>query len=140
MSTEAKILIVDDEERFRKTMSKLLAIRGLETMNVGSGREALAEMQNASFEVAVVDVRMPGMSGVELLSEMKRLDPRIEVIILTGHASVDTAKAILRLGAYDYLLKPYSIDELEEKILSAQDRRKSIIKLTGGTAQQGQSG
>ncbi len=137
MSTQPKILIVDDEERFRKTMSKLLSIRGLETMNVGSGREALAEMQNASFEVAVVDVRMQGMSGVELLSEMKRLDPRIEVIILTGHASVDTAKAILRLGAYDYMLKPYSVDELEEKILSAQDRRKSIIKLTEETAQQG---
>lgn len=137
MSAPPEILIVDDEERFRKTMSKLLGIRGLETRTVGSGKDALAEMQNARFDVAVVDVRMPGMDGVELLSEMKRLDPRIEVIILTGHASVDTAKAILRLGAYDYLLKPYSIDELEEKIRSAQDRRRSIISLMGQTQHNG---
>jgi len=75
-------------------------------------------------DVAVVDLKMPGMSGLDLLYELKKLDPHLEVIVLTGHATVDTALDCMKQGAFDYLLKPCSPDELAEKILFAAERRK----------------
>lgn len=132
MPAQPKVLIVDDEERFRATMHKLLSVRGLEVAEAGSGKEALEVLTENPYDVAVVDVRMPEMSGVDLLAEMKKIDPQIEVIILTGYASVDTAKAILKLGAYDYMLKPYSVEELMEKIDAAYDRKMARIQLMGG--------
>ena len=79
--------------------------------------------------IVILDVRMPEMSGVEALPKIKEIDPDIEVIVLTGHASVETAKSIIRNGAYDYLLKPYSIETLLEKIENAYDRKMARRKL-----------
>ncbi|MBI5571649.1 MAG: response regulator [Desulfomonile tiedjei] len=131
MDAKPNVLIVDDEERFRHTMRKLLTVRGLDPTTAGSGKEALELLRTHSYDVAIVDVRMPEMTGVELLAAMKKIDPQIEVIVLTGYASVDTAKAIIDLGAYDYLIKPYAVDELMEKIDSAYDRKLARIRLTG---------
>jgi DNA-binding NtrC family response regulator len=116
-------MVVDDEERFRRTMAKLLRLRGLEAATAGSGKEALERLQQETYDVVILDVRMPEMDGVSLLAEIKKADPAIEVIIITGYASVDTAREITRLGAYDYLLKPYNIDDLIEKIEAAHERR-----------------
>lgn len=134
MAAQPKILIVDDEERFRTTMCKLLTVRGLEAVTAGSGPEAIEKLRQNQYDVVILDVRMPEMGGVEVLSEIKKIDPRLEVIIMTGYASVDTAKEIMKLGAYDYVLKPYSIEELMEKIEGAFDRKQSRIRLTGGAA------
>lgn len=123
MSAIPNILLVDDEERFRTTMSKMLTAEGLQVAAVGSGAEALEQLKSRPFDVVVLDVRMPGMSGIEALAEIKKINPQVEVIILTGHASVDTAVEIMKLGGFDYLLKPCSIDDLMLKIDAAYERK-----------------
>lgn len=130
MSTLPNILLVDDELRFRTTTSKLLAARGLTVATAGSGPEALEQMKGNSFDVVILDVRMPEMGGVAVLAEIKKVDPEVEVIIMTGYASVDTAKEIMKLGAYDFMLKPCAIDDLVEKIEAAFDRKAARKQLT----------
>jgi DNA-binding NtrC family response regulator len=131
-SPKTRVLIVDDEDRFRATMRKLLAVRGLEASTAGTGREALEELNTNPYDVVILDVKMPELGGVEVLAEIKKIDPFIEVIVMTGYASVDTAKKITELGGYDYLLKPYNIDELMEKIDAAHDRKIARTQLVGG--------
>ena len=131
MSSGPKILIVDNEERFRKTMRKLLSVRGLEAATAGGGREALEELRRRDYDVVILDVHMPDMGGVEVLSEIKKIDASTEVIILTGYASTDTAVRIIKLGGYDFLLKPYDLDDLIEKIEAAYDRKTARRKLMG---------
>jgi len=125
MTTAPRILIVDDEERFRLTLGKLLKVRELDVTTLGSGPEALEALKQEQYDVIVLDVRMPGMDGIETLAEIKKLNPNIEVIILTGHASVDAAVDIMKLGGYDYLLKPSSVEELIEKIEAAFERKQA---------------
>lgn len=132
MSPQPKVLIVDDEERFRTTMCRLLSIKGLDATTAGSGKEALEKIRQEIYDVLILDVRMPEMSGVDVLSEVKKIDPHIEVIIMTGYASVDTARDIMKFGAYDYLLKPYDTDQLLEKIENAFERRTTRMALTKG--------
>jgi DNA-binding NtrC family response regulator len=131
MSAQLKVLIVDDEERFRTTMCKLLTVRGVEAAMAASGKEAIEKLRQNPYDVIILDIRMPEMGGVQVLSEIRKIDPDAEVIIMTGYASVDTAKEIMKLGAYDYVLKPYAVDELMEKIEAAYDRKMSRIRLTG---------
>ena len=123
MNAKPRVLIVDDEERFRTTMAKLLTVNGLEVTTVGSGKAALEELKAKPYDVITLDIRMPEMSGLEALAEIKKVNPGIEVIILTGHASVDTAVEIMRLGGYEYLLKPTSTEELMNKIDAAYERK-----------------
>jgi len=121
-----KVLLVDDEQDFRETLAKRLARRGIEASTAGGAAEALAWLkQNAQVDDVVLDVKMPGMSGQQTLSEIKKIDPDIEVIILTGHASVDIAAEMITHGGSDYLLKPYPMDELLGIIHIAYDRRKA---------------
>ncbi len=95
------VLIVDDEARFRKTLAKLLATKGIDVHTVGSGEEAVSFVQQHPVDVILLDMRMPGMNGIDTLSALKRLDPLLEVIMLTGHASVDVAVEIMRRGGYE---------------------------------------
>ena len=125
MTTAPRILIVDDEERFRLTLGKLLKVRELDVTTLGSGPEALEALKQEQYDVIVLDVRMPGMDGIETLAEIKKLNPNIEVIILTGHASVDAAVDIMKLGGYDYLLKPCSVEELIDKVEAAFERKQA---------------
>jgi DNA-binding NtrC family response regulator len=131
MSSQPKVLIVDDEERFRSTMKKFLSVHGLQANVAGSGREALQELTANPYDIVILDVRMPQMGGVEVLSEIKKIDPDIEVIIMTGYASLDTAQEIMKLGAYDFMLKPYVVEELIEKIQGAHDRKVARRQLIG---------
>lgn len=130
MSAKPRVLIVDDEERFRTTMAKLLSVNGLEVTAVGSGKEALEELKSNPYDVITLDIRMPGMNGLEALAEIKKVNPGIEVIILTGHASVDTAVEIMKLGGYEYLLKPTSTEEIMNKIDAAFERKRNREQLT----------
>ncbi len=126
-----KTLIVDDEERFRLTLGKLLASHGLVVKDVGSGQEALDELARESYDIVLLDVKMPGMSGTEVLPKIKTIDPAIEVIVLTGHASVDIAAELISHGAADYLVKPYRIQELLDLMAVAFDRRKATQRAGG---------
>jgi DNA-binding NtrC family response regulator len=123
MSDKPRVLIVDDEERFRTTLRKLLGVRGLDAADVGSAREAFEAIRENPFDVVLLDVKMPEMDGIEALAEIKKENPQIEVIILTGHASVDAAIEIMKLGGYEYMLKPCAIDELMLKIEAAFERK-----------------
>jgi len=98
MPTLPRILLVDDEERFRTNLQKMLAAQGFEVTAVDSGERALEEMARQLYDVVLLDMRMPAMSGLEALAAMKKSHPDAEVIMLTGHASVDTAREIIRLG------------------------------------------
>lgn len=114
-----RILIVDDEERYRITLGKRLEERQLEVYTVGSGLDALEEIKHRLYDVIVLDVKMPGLDGIETLKEIKKTKPGIEVILLTGHGSVDNAVEGMRLGAYEYVLKPCELEKLMEKINGA---------------------
>ncbi len=114
-----KLLLVDDEERFRTTLAKRLKEKGLDVDSVGSGMEALEELKKEPYDVIVLDIKMPGMDGIETLGEIKKLKPLVEVILLTGHGTIDTAIEGMRLGAYDYLMKPCEIEILMEKVQGA---------------------
>lgn len=123
MDNRPRILLVDDEERFRITLQKMLAAQGLTVEAVSSGQKALEALQQRAFDVILLDIRMPGMNGIQTLAEIKKLDPDLEVIVLTGHASMDAAMEIIKLGGYDYLLKPCPMEELMLKIDGAYEKK-----------------
>jgi DNA-binding NtrC family response regulator len=123
MPTGPTVLLVDDEERFRQNLKKMLTAHGLSVTAVGSGEEALAELANQPYDVMLLDMRMPGLSGLETLAALKQDYPETEVIVLTGHASVDTAAEIIRLGGFEFLLKPCPLEEILAKIESAYERK-----------------
>jgi DNA-binding NtrC family response regulator len=123
MSAGPHILLVDDEERFRTNLSKLLAAQGFEVTAVDSGPRALEELARLPYDVILLDMRMPAMDGLETLAAIKQRHPDPEVIMLTGHASVDAAREIIRLDACEYLLKPCPLEEVIAKIETAYERK-----------------
>jgi len=125
MAEVIKVLVVDDEERFRNTLGKLLTAHGMTVTVADGGASAIEILKHEPNDVVLLDVKTPGMSGQETLVELKKVDPDIEVIILTGHASVDIAAEMITHGGSDYLLKPYPMDELLGIIHIAFDRRKT---------------
>lgn len=125
MIDKPKILLVDDEDRFRTTMRKMLLGQGLDVTDLSSGQAALAILAEQPFDVVVLDLRMPSLDGVQTLKAMKQIDPSLEVIILTGHASLDDAMEIMQLGGTEYLLKPCSLEELLDKIELAWERKST---------------
>lgn len=125
MADPIRVLIVDDEERFRDTLAKLLTRRGFAVRTAGGGQEALTLLGDAPADVIVLDVKMPGLSGQEALPRLRAVCPEAEVLVLTGHASVDIASAMISGGAADYLLKPCPTDELEGAIRAVYDRRQA---------------
>lgn len=118
------VLIVDDEEDFLETIIKRLNKRQVDASGARSGEEALELLKEKTFDVVILDIKMPGgMDGIEALREMKKIQPLAEVILLTGHASVETSIEGMRLGAFDYLLKPIKLDELLKKIAQAIEKK-----------------
>jgi len=118
-----RVLIVDDEPDFVETIVKRLKGKGLEVEGVLNGRDAIALLDRAEFDVCVLDVKMPGMDGIETLSEMKKKNSLMEVIMLTGHGSVESGIRGLQLGAYDYIMKPVPFGDLLQKITQAYERK-----------------
>ncbi|WP_028587692.1 response regulator [Desulfocurvus vexinensis] len=114
-----KLLLVDDEERFRTTLAKRLKESGFAVQTVGSGMDALALLAKEPCDAVVLDIRMPGLSGIETLAEIRKNHIGVEVILLTGDADVPSAIEGMRLGAFDYLMKPHDYDSLLEKLNQA---------------------
>jgi DNA-binding NtrC family response regulator len=117
------VLVVDDEEDFVEMFSLRLQEIGENVTGVFSGREGLDALETGDFDVVVLDIKMPGMDGIETLKEIRRRFPLVEVILLTGHGSVDTAVAGMKLGAYDYINKPADFAEFQEKLEGARRRK-----------------
>lgn len=133
------VLLVDDEEEFLETLVKRMKKRNVNATGVKSGEEALELLDQHPVDVVVLDVRMPGMDGIEALKEIKRRHPLIEVIMLTGHASVEVAVQGMELGAFDYLMKPIDIDELLYKLEDAhknkliQEEKLDVLRRNKGS-------
>ena len=125
MADPIRVLIVDDEERFRDTLGKLLTRHGFSVRTAGGGQIALDLLAQAPSDVIVLDVKMPGLSGEQALPLLRAACPEAEVLVLTGHASVDIASAMIAGGAADYLLKPCPTEELEGAIRAVYDRRQA---------------
>jgi DNA-binding NtrC family response regulator len=120
---KVRVLLVDDEEQFVETLALRLEARDFAVATAFSGDQALDYLKANETDVVVLDVLMPGLSGIDTLGMMKKIRPLTEVIMLTGHATVETAIEGMKLGAFDYLMKPTEIDELVEKITQAQKRK-----------------
>ena len=121
---KADILLVDDEVVFSTNMSKLLTTRGYQVTTVKNGEEAIAILKKKPYDVMVLDLKMPVMDGITTLQQMKALNQLTEVLILTGHGSMDTAFQAIEMGAYDYVTKPCEIAELVSKIEAAHARKR----------------
>ena len=122
---EVRVLLVDDEVEFVDTLAKRMKKRKLTASRVNSGEDALEFLGQHPTDVVILDVKMPGIDGMQTLMEIKRQYPLIEVIMLTGHANVEVAIQGMEIGAFDYLMKPMAIDDLVYKIQDAY-KKKSI--------------
>ncbi|WP_448384098.1 response regulator [Desulfosoma sp.] len=118
-----RVLVVDDEADFLETLVRRLERRQVEAVGVPGGREALAALAERPFDVVVLDVRMPGMDGLDVLKAIKTRWPLVEVILLTGHASVESGLQGMQLGAFDYVMKPCKLTDLLPKIELAYERK-----------------
>ncbi|NLY40806.1 MAG: response regulator [Desulfovibrionales bacterium] len=123
--TEANILLVDDDAQFCAILKKRLTVRDMEIFLASSGDEALQQLAvHDEIEVIILDVNMPGRNGMEMLQIFKQRYPLVEVIMLTGHATLESAIDGMRLGAFDYLIKPCAIDVLVRKVMEAVDKKR----------------
>jgi DNA-binding NtrC family response regulator len=120
-----RILVVDDEEDFLETLVNRLKKRNLDTVGVKSGEAAIEEIEQRRYDVVILDIKMPGgMDGIETLRGIKARRPLIEVLLLTGHASVETSIEGMKLGAFDYLMKPIKLEELMVKLGQAFEKKE----------------
>lgn len=119
----AKVLVVDDEERFGANMVKILEANGIKARHALDGEEGLAEAGRKSYDVILLDMKMPGLSGKDVLKRLREAKVPSKVVVLTGHASVDDAVELINMGAYDYLLKPCKTEQLIKMISLAFEQR-----------------
>lgn len=123
--TAPYIMLVDDETAFVETMAKRLVKRNMETITAFSGEECLEKLKtHQNLDVIILDVKMPGKDGLETLKEIKAASPLIEVIMLTGHATVESGIKGMKLGAFDFLMKPCEIEELVSKVEEATKNKR----------------
>jgi DNA-binding NtrC family response regulator len=120
---EAKLLIIDDEVEFASTLCQRLRLRGIDTADANSGTDGLVKMEKLSPDIVILDLKMPDMNGLDILAEIKGRDPRVEVIMLTGHGSVASGIEAMEKGAFDYIMKPVDLGELLDKIQQADQQR-----------------
>jgi two-component system, NtrC family, response regulator AtoC len=125
-----RVLIVDDERQLVEAFKKQLTTYGMEVLTAFDAHEALSIIKKKTVDIGVLDIKLPDLNGVELLLKLKQLEPTLEVIMLTGFASVDTAIRSMKLGAYDYLTKPCKISELHKVILKAYEKKTLEEKAT----------
>ncbi len=149
MPKNIKLLIVDDEKTFLDSIAMRLEMRGFDVTKAYNGADALKAAEGAGFDLALLDLKMPGMNGREVLERLKRDHKYIEVIILTGHGSYDSAVECTRIGAFGYLPKPYELEKLldvlqqayevrlSKKFAQDEERMKKIQQLATGSSALG---
>ena len=120
---KSRLLLVDDEEQFVEALSERLSMRDYDVTTSLTGEDAIEKIKNYNFDVVILDVRLPGIEGTEVLREIKSLKPLTEVIMLTGHGTVEMAIEGMKLGAFDFLMKPCETEDLTAKIDKAHDRK-----------------
>jgi two-component system, cell cycle response regulator len=121
------LLVVDDEETLRSVVSQVLSADGFLVAEAASGEEALEVFQGETHQLVITDIRMGGMSGIELLTEIKRRNPDTQVVIMTSHASLDSALSAMRAGAYDYLIKPFESLDLISAVASRAAEKARLV-------------
>lgn len=121
---EFNVLVVDDEQEFRDITVKRLEKRGLKVKGAESGEKALDILEHSYTDVVLLDVKMPGIDGIETLRRIRSMKPLVEVVLLTGHASVDSGIEGMKLGAFDYLMKPIELEPLLEKLADAYEKKR----------------
>ena len=126
MSRKIRVMVVDDDAVLRKLLSDQIGRMGFDTTPAASGEEALAALSKSDYDVTLLDIRMPGMSGLDALREIRRLEDAPEVIMLTADTSLGTGIEAMRLGAYDYLTKPATLDEIEAVVRKAEEKRRLV--------------
>lgn len=124
MNKPATILVVDDEEGIRDLLKYELGAQGHEVVTAANGEEAIEKIKSRRFHLAISDIKMPKMDGLELLSAIKRVDPELEVIMATGFATIDTAVLAMKNGAYDFVQKPFQLDEMFSAVERALERKE----------------
>ena len=118
-----RVLLVDDEEEFVETLAQRLEVREFDVITALNGAEALEQLEREDADLVILDLQMPGEDGISVLRKIKELKPLVEVIMLSGHATVETAIEGMKLGAFDFLIKPTETEELVEKINRAFGRK-----------------
>jgi DNA-binding NtrC family response regulator len=125
---KAKVLLVDDEADFLATLAERLESRGLKVNTANSGEDAVAKVDNQSFDLIVLDLAMPGIDGLETLKRIKAKQPDAEIIMLSGQGSIKTSIEAMKLGAEDFIEKPVDISELMDRISEAKDKRLLVLQ------------
>jgi DNA-binding NtrC family response regulator len=123
-----KVLLVDDEVDFLDTLSERMRTRGMEVATSSSGVEALKRVEKESYDVIILDLMMPGVDGLETLKILKEKKPDLQVILLTGQATVEKGIEAMKLGAMDFLEKPADLSQLTEKIKKAQAKKMLLVE------------
>lgn len=121
------VLLVDDEKKFLDVLSQRLGTRGVDAETATSGEDALVKMKNRSFDVIILDVMMPGMGGIETLKRIRKENPEVQIIMLTGQGTIDKAVEAMKEGAIEFLEKPADINTLMDKISKARDRKILLV-------------
>ncbi len=123
-----KVLLIDDEEDFVEALAERMKARGMDVTASTSGREAISKVENESYDAIVLDLQMPEMDGLEVLSALKKMNPNLQIILLTGHATVEKGIEAMKLGAMDLLEKPADLQVITEKIKKAQAKRMILVE------------
>jgi DNA-binding response OmpR family regulator len=134
---DMKVLLVDDEEEFVKALAERLKMRDLRSDTVLDGEEALSYVEDQEPDVMVLDLKMPGIDGMEVLRQVRKVYPNIQVIILTGHGTEKDEEEAKRLGAFDYLEKPVNLDILVKKMKAAYRRKMEDTMVAATFAEAG---
>jgi DNA-binding NtrC family response regulator len=124
--TRTKVLLVDDEVEFASALAERLQMRNYDVRTASNGLEAMALFHESPPDVVLLDLRIPGMDGLEILSNIKKFDPSIEVLMLTGHGDRESVQKGMQTGALEYIMKPIDIDELTSKINRAMKKREKV--------------
>jgi DNA-binding NtrC family response regulator len=124
---DIKVMLVDDEPHFVKLLAERLAGRGFTVETAGGGAEAIGKAKDEPYDAIVLDLLMPDMDGLETLKQLKEINPDLQIILLTGHGTIDKSVEAMKLGAVDFVEKPADFKELLEKIKKAKDRRMLLV-------------
>ena len=123
-----KVLLVDDEKDFTATLSERLELRGLEVFTASSGPEALEQAEQHKIDAVILDLQMPGMDGIDTLKHLIQKDADIQVIVLTGHATISKSVEVIKAGASEFMEKPVDIQALTEKIGAAAAQHFTLLE------------